>query len=99
MARYIDAYKAKNEIRRRRAECIKRGDQFTIGIVEAALDYVETADVALVIHAHWIPKHQTTLGLYPFECSQCGRWETLEFPNDINNMPYCHCGAKMDEEE
>ena len=63
------------------------------------VDKVPTADVAPVVHAHWIPKHQTSLGLYPFECSRCERWEVLEFTNDINNMPYCHCGAKMDEEE
>ena len=62
------------------------------------LKYFPAEDVAPVVHAHWIPKRQTPLGLYPFECSRCGRWETIEFPNDINNMPYCHCGAIMDEE-
>jgi hypothetical protein len=63
------------------------------------IDNVHTTDFAPVVHAHWIPQHQTALGLYPFECSRCGRWETVEFINDINNMPYCHCGAKMDEKE
>ena len=52
----------------------------------------ETADVAPIIHAHWVPCN--ILGFY--YCSNCGgaaasivEWE----------QKYCfHCGAKMDEE-
>ena len=51
------------------------------------IDKIPTADVAPVVHAHWIKR----VGGY-FDCSNCGAvsdWKS----------PYCpRCPAKMDEE-
>ena len=61
--------------------------------------YMDAADVAPVIHAHWISaskKQGVNIGM---KCSLCGaRIKNSEFFNGNHN--YCHkCGAKMDEKE
>lgn len=53
------------------------------------------ADVAPVVHAHWIYSRQNVFG----ECSNCGAWYDVMQgqPND-GRLDYCpHCGAIMDE--
>lgn len=58
-----------------------------------------TADVAPVVHGHWIITDYED-GMMFAECSVC----TMPFAywkgnTRIGKMPYCpHCGAKMDEE-
>ena len=72
----------------------KNGNKHFINGVESVLEYAENlpaADVAPVIHAHWIryPDCGVT------KCSNCG-WSIEE----CWNSDYCpHCGAKMDEKE
>ena len=61
--------------------------------------YMDAADVAPVIHAHWVSaskKQGVNIGM---KCSLCGaRIKNSEFFNGNHN--YCHkCGAKMDEKE
>ena len=66
-----------------------------------------TEDVEPVIHAHWIVQKKRVYissAEYPlgkptklyipdfYTCSICGRKEPYQ-------EPYCHCGAKMDEDE
>lgn len=106
MARYIDAYKAKNEIRKRKSECDKCDDKFTLGIVEAALDYVETADVEPVRHGHWIYHEHVITGeddgiIGVYECSVCHApvpEAVFDFLMEGFYKDYCGaCGAKMDE--
>ena len=58
---------------------------------EAAILKIQAADVAPVIHAHWIryPDCGVT------KCSNCG-WSIEE----CWDSDYCpHCGAQMDEKE
>ena len=66
------------------------------------IEALPTADVTPVIHAHWIYKGDSHYGLndwcHRFECSVCGREVKLHTKKDIAEFPYCHCGAKMDEE-
>ena len=67
---------------------------------------ISSANAAPVIHGHWIvqrkmvylssteyPLRKPTPLWVPdfYNCSVCGRREKYE-------EPYCHCGAKMDEE-
>ena len=59
----------------------------------------KAADVAPVIHAHWVSaskKQGVNIGM---KCSLCGaRIKNSEFFNGNHN--YCHkCGAQMDEKE
>lgn len=58
---------------------------------------LKPADVALVVHAHWIRHENADIicGYYvpSFECSQCGAWKE----DDSDFCP--DCGAKMDEME
>lgn len=59
---------------------------------EAVLSEVETLyDVRPIKHGHWIIKDDVEQ--FIATCSVCGRTEDSR---DIDNMPYCHCGAKMD---
>ena len=80
----------------------KNGNKHFINGVESVLEYAENlpaADVAPVIHAHWVSaskKQGVNIGM---KCSLCGaRIKNSEFFNGNHN--YCHkCGAKMDEKE
>ena len=58
------------------------------------LRFAPTADVAPVVHAHWIDTTDKPFGLTsePFVCSWCG--------GTSSKMSFycCDCGAKMDEE-
>lgn len=64
--------------------------------IESVIDVFEdtglTADVQPVKHGRWIiaddVEHFIAI------CSECGRTEDSR---DIKDMPYCHCGARMDE--
>lgn len=72
----------------------KNGNKHFINGIESVLEYAENlpaADVAPVIHAHWIryPDCGVT------KCSNCG-WSIEE----CWDSDYCpHCGAQMDEKE
>lgn len=64
-----------------------------------SIDDIPTADVAPVVHGHWIKKiHEWDLGDPPsdytdFTCSKCKI-------RVQNKTPFCsECGARMDEEE
>ncbi len=96
MPRYIDVEPSKVD------EVIETelGRYDTVELREM-LKYFPTADVAPVRHAHWIKRDNyvrdsdgepvVKIGEI-YICSNCGLEED-------NNYPYCHCGAKMDEEE
>ena len=68
------------------------------------IDDERTASVAPVVHAHWIDKTEDTRREYV--CSKCERSVFLQFSHAIKEepallqvmYPYCHCGARMDEE-
>lgn len=57
-----------------------------------------------IVHAHWIDKTEDTRREYV--CSKCERSVFLQFSHAIKEepallqvmYPYCHCGARMDEE-
>lgn len=51
-------------------------------------------DVAPVVHGHWI-EQTVSSGRDSWQCSVCGR----KARGKRENLPYCHCGAKMDERE
>ena len=51
-----------------------------------------TADVVPVVRGHWI-EMQVSSGRDSWQCSICGR----RTRGKLVNLPYCHCGAKMDE--
>ncbi len=73
--------------------------------VLCALDELPAVDAAPVVHGRWIPEYEemeVLVGVYGYtqvknvltgwRCSVCDRCEGL--PRE--EMPYCHCGAKMD---
>ena len=95
MSRYVDVEPSKVD------EVIETelGMYDTVELKEM-LKYFPTADVAPVVHAHWIKmsKYVCDSGGKPvvkigelYICSNCGLEEDKEYS-------YCHCGAKMDEE-
>lgn len=56
------------------------------------LKSIEPADVVPVVHGHWI-KQTVSNGRDSWQCSICGR----RARGKRENLPYCHCGAIMDE--
>ena len=67
------------------------------------LSFIEsqhTADVQEVRHGEWIYCGHHEFHGHVFECSVCGRYLFANSKEDVCvEYPYCHCGAKMDEEE
>ena len=87
------------------------GEGFQQGF--SCIDHMPTIDAEPVVHAHWIHRLDVwQLSRHYIKCSKCGR-EYLaakykgELPGLTDEMiavvgghfPYCHCGAKMDEED
>jgi len=51
--------------------------------------------------AYWMLRHRfyseiSGIRLNTYKCSDCGR-EIICKADELNNYPYCHCGAKMKE--
>lgn len=67
----------------------------------AAIDIITsapTADVQEVKRGYWIYKGHNDMMGYVFQCSVCGRWRFANSSeNVIEEYPYCHCGAKMED--
>ena len=82
MKRYVDADLAKAQFTG------NFQDSYSPSEAKAMIDEVPTADVAPVIHAHWV-----YLGLGVYKCSDC-------LGENKDNTAFCpNCGAKMDEEQ
>ena len=62
-----------------------------------ALQQLEAGKLVPVRTGRW-----DALDDYPFAttytCSKCGRIITISPNETLDDYPYCHCGAKMDEE-
>lgn len=66
-------------------------------VTKAEIDKIPTADVVLVVHAHW---QQGISGMYEGKCacSECTRTITGKLEDIEANCKFCpYCGAKMDE--
>ena len=62
------------------------------------IDKTSTADVVEVKHGEWIIETRV-IGVeecFRGTCSVCGRTVARRRTKDILELPYCHCGAKMD---
>ena len=58
------------------------------------IDKIPAADVVEVKHGKWV-KATVSSGRESWECSVCHR----RARGKKKNLPYCHCGAKMDLED
>ena len=47
---------------------------------------------------YWIKDLQTATEDF-YICSECGRKIRIEYPDRINNYPYCICGSRNDGNE
>lgn len=89
------------------------GDGFDVDLANEELEYIKAIpdEWAPVVHAHWIsaPVYGNDIAsgvldddefLKHYRCSRCGRRVScLAGKNPSKELPYCHCGAKMDEKE
>ena len=69
-------------------EAQKRDDEIFFKGLEKQKPYIEKEPVK---HGRWIIMDDVEH--FIAVCSECGRTEDSR---DIKDMPYCHCGAKMD---
>lgn len=102
MARYIDADKAIEYLKKHKRMCLERNVVLRADeddVIKFIDTKCPTEDVAEVKHGHWIEKVDWDSCYY--ECSACGNeWICIEGTPLDNDMNFCpHCGAKMDEEE
>lgn len=63
----------------------------TILAIEHIIDDMPTVDAEPVRHGRWEPMVVSS-GRDSWKCSECGR----RARGKLKNLPYCHCGAKMD---
>lgn len=96
MAKYIDAEAVKSAVR----DAVNNGFASTLYDLEEIIDALPAAeDVEPVKSGRWVPiQHYDSHDL--FECSECGRrvdYAHCDYTVE-DDYPYCHCGAKMDEE-
>lgn len=68
--------------------------------VISIIRHIPTIDAEPVRHGRWEYKSSYMDDdfdrVFEYSCSICGR--CIQFYNDIDQYPYCHCGAKMDLE-
>ena len=67
--------------------------------VSGVVDAIPAADVIEVRHGRWIHNEKTFsngLSYHRWTCSLCGRAVARKDKADIEDLPYCNCGAKMD---
>lgn len=97
MPRYIDADKINAELMDEYHGMIS-DESMKIYKIMQMLDNAPIADVEEVRHGKWIYEgHHEMMG-HAFQCSVCGRWMFANSPeNVIEEYPYCHCGAKMED--
>ena len=88
--RDIEAFKAKDM----KAFYKAKGAKEILDSVDTDLCYIPAADVQPVKHGRWIIADDVEH--FIAVCSECGRTEDSI---DIKDMPYCHCGARMDGEQ
>ena len=101
MVKTVSEYISRNEAYQelREARCCdmtdKWGQGYNAGITEAIdriNNFIPPADVAPVVHGHWIKDNDIDYG-----CSACGRRQLWM---NATIYEYCpHCGAIMDESE
>lgn len=110
MSRYIDAGALCAELEHKK-ELMERGNSFntiliahTIGIVQEEVKKFPTADVAPVVHAHWIDK-EVQIGIPKYHyivCSECSSGYNIVYVHLLDDGKLFNrcpkCGAKMDEE-
>ena len=70
-----------------------KGAKEILDSVDTALYYIPAADVQPVKHGRWIITDDVEH--FIAVCSECGRTEDSRC---IKDMPYCHCGARMEQE-
>lgn len=97
MPRYIDADKINAELMDEYHGMIS-DESMKIYKIMQMLDNAPIADVEEVRHGKWIYEgHHEMMG-HAFQCSVCGRWMFTNFPKHVvEEYPYCHCGAKMED--
>lgn len=92
MKEYIEREVAISEL-----ECLPdQGELDYLGVFDCVRS-VPAADVELVRHGKWIPRHDYSYGGFDdFKCSICGVYDVItRNPQRLGN--YCpNCGAKMD---
>lgn len=67
--------------------CENRGARDALDEAIYDIRTIKAADVQPIKHGRWIVEHFIAI------CSECGRTEDSRA---IKDMPYCHCGARMD---
>ena len=91
MAVYIDKHDAYTLLKDLEAAYIYPPVKEAYGTAARRIDQMKAADVQPVERGRWIitddVEHFIAI------CSECGRTEDSR---DIKDMPYCHCGARMD---
>ena len=112
MARYIDAEKAKEELKHWCMETAVNSVGIGIGYqcdayadvainrIDKWIDDVPTADVQEVKHGKWLVEDDEDdlwQGGGHYECTACGYGFSFGGFFEMNTLPFCpHCGAKME---
>ena len=102
MAEYIERERAIQKVKNVIATEWFRGNYEAIGplqrVVDVQLGRMTAANVAPVVHGHWIRFKEHDSCYIHMRCSACSAY--WSDPSHSDYFRYCpNCGAKMDEEE
>ena len=68
-----------------------------LSIIQMDMLKLPAADVAPVVHAHWVVRFDGTYNRRRCYCSHCGKHNGVGGIAQNQEKPYCpNCGAKMD---
>ena len=94
MARYIDADELKNHLIKNRGYVLGH----LLHLLLEDIDNQPTADVQEVKNGKWV-EYEKGMVVTSYKCSLCGEVVMDDTGYDVvKDYPYCHCGAKMENE-
>lgn len=100
MAEYIDREALCKILENWRDAHADVDDEQGCGLLENVICEVDAqtaADVAPVVHAHWVVRFDGTYNRRRCYCSHCGKHNGVGGIAQNQEKPYCpNCGAKMD---
>lgn len=95
MPELIDRQALKNHLYQSQAEAFKRSEWYVAGAIQSFINLLDKQPTIEpeVRHGRWIVTDDCEK--FTAKCSVCGRIEDSRL---IADYPYCHCGARMDED-
>lgn len=100
MDEYIKHEAAIRCVQRQRGPCRSPAQNQMLDFLKADIEHIPAADVAPVVHGHWVVRFDGPYKRRRCYCSHCGKHNGVGGIAQNQEKPYCpNCGVKMDGKE